>query len=67
MKNTEDLRIFLLDAMKGVMDETVSPEKAKAVTSIAGQVYNTMNIELKTAKVRMELDGAEIQPVSFRD
>src|SRR6267378_2800250 len=40
--NTRDLRIFLLDTMVGVVNETLTPGQAQAVCNVAQQIYNTL-------------------------
>ncbi len=63
--NTKDLRKFLLDQMSGVADGTVTAEQTKGITNIAQQVYNTLNIELKTALAAAKLGDATVKPVQF--
>ena len=67
MNSTADLRKFLVNQMNGVAEGTINAEKAKGVTNIAQQIYNSLLIEVKIAKARADLDGAEINPVSFQN
>jgi hypothetical protein len=67
MKDTRELRTFLVEQMQGVASGKVNVDKAKALSNLAQQVYNTLNVEVRmaTALVKAEKDGAHIKPVSF--
>lgn len=64
--STKSLRQFLIQQMQGVADGTVNGDQTKHITNLAQQVYNTLNIEIKTAVALAKLgDGASIKPVEF--
>ena len=65
MKSTKDLRGFLTGQMQSVVDGDFDPSRARGVTNIAQQIYNTLLIEVKVAKARADLDGAPIDPIIF--
>jgi hypothetical protein len=44
MKNTGELRAFLVEQMNGVASGDVDMNKAKAVSNLSQQIYNTLNI-----------------------
>jgi hypothetical protein len=67
MKNTRELREFLVGQMIKVANGEVDVEMAKGVSNLAQQIYNTINIEVKFATAMQKLDGAEIKAVSFGD
>lgn len=65
MKDTKELRGFLLEQMNGVAAGTTDLAGAKAIGNLAQQVYNTLNIEVKIALALQKMDGKDIAPVSF--
>jgi len=66
MKDSQELRAFLVDQMQKVSEGKVGTERAKGVANLAQQVYNTINLEVKMALVRSKMkEGQEIKPVSF--
>lgn len=65
IKDSKDLRKFLIDKMVEVTDDKISVDKVKAVANLAQQVYNTLNIEQKFAALRSKIGDADIRPVSF--
>ena len=65
MNSTADLRKFLIDQMTGVAEGSVPPNSAKAITNIAQQIYNTINIEIKMAIAKSKLGDEEIKTVDF--
>lgn len=67
MKNTKDLRTFLLQQMNGVANGEVNMETAKGVSNLAQQIYNTLNIEIKMAVAKDKMAGGEIGAVDFTD
>lgn len=66
LESTADLRAFLVDQMQGVATGRVSAERAKGVTNVAQQIYNSLLIEVKMAKARVDLKGEDIKSVSFK-
>lgn len=60
---TQQLRRFLLNHIQGVANGQVDAEKAKSISNLSQQVYNTLNIEVKIAKAKAE--GVDIKPVQF--
>lgn len=67
MKDTRELRVFLVEQMKGVAKGSVNTDKAKALSNLAQQIYNTLNVEVRmaTAIAKAAVSGANIKPVSF--
>ena len=68
MKNTKELRAFLVSQMEGIADGSLDATRGKGVANIAQQVYNTINIEMKLATKKAKFgDDFVITPVSFDD
>lgn len=65
MKNTSELRAFLVEQMQGVATGEVSSEMAKAVAYLSQQIYNTINIEVKLAVSKAKLNGQSLDAVPF--
>lgn len=67
MQDTRELRAFLVQQMKGVADGKVNLDKAKALSNLAQQVYNTLTVEVRmaTALAKAGKTGADIVPVKF--
>lgn len=67
MQDTRELRLFLVEQMQGVASGKVNIDKAKAMSNLSQQIYNTLNVEVRmaTALARAKEAGADIQPVSF--
>lgn len=66
LRSTKDLRAFLLKQMEGVADGEIDADAAKSVANLAQQIYNTLNVELKTAVTLSKIgDGQHIKPVRF--
>lgn len=65
MKNTTELRAFLVKQMDGVAGGEVNKDQAKAISNLAQQVYNTLNIELKMAMAKEKLGDVAITAVEF--
>lgn len=67
MKDTRELRAFLVEQMQGVAAGKVNVDKAKALSNLAQQVYNTLNVEVRMAiaLAKAAKDGTEIKPVPF--
>ena len=65
MNNTRELRAFLVEQMQGVAAGKVNSEKAKAISNLAQQIYNTINIEVKIAISKSKLNGQTVDAVEF--
>jgi len=65
MKDTKELRAFLLEQMNGVATGKTNLEQAKAVSNLAQQIYNTITVEIRVATARAKLSESEINAVSF--
>ena len=66
MKDTKELRGFLVEQMTKIADGTLEESRGKGVANLAQQVYNTLNIEMKMAGLKKKLGSDfEIKPVSF--
>ena len=66
MRNTKELRGFLLDQMTGIVSGELEIDKAKGISNLAQQVYNTLNIEIKLASVKARLgDDVVVLPLEF--
>ena len=51
MKNTNDLRSFLLDRMEGLANGSESVAQSHAVASLAKQVNATLSLELTAMRL----------------
>ena len=67
IRDTKGLRAFLVEQMNAAATGQVDVQRAKAITNYAQQIYNTLNIELKSAVVRSKIGDVEIQSVTFDD
>ena len=65
MNNTRELRAFLVEQMQGVSTGKVNSEKAKSISNLAQQVYNTLNIEVKMALSKAKLNGQTLDAIDF--
>ena len=65
IKDTSSLRAFLVDQMNLAANGQVDTNRAKAVCNFAQQIYNTLNIELKTAIVMSKMESVDVVPVRF--
>lgn len=65
MKNTSELRAFLVEQMQAVSTGEVSSDTAKAVAYLSQQIYNTINIEVKLAVSKAKLNGQTLDAVPF--
>jgi hypothetical protein len=65
IRDTRDLRRFLLDRMVRTANGTASVLEAKAICNYAQQVYNTINIEARVAMTVSERNGEPLPAVSF--
>jgi hypothetical protein len=67
MKDTRELRAFLVSQMQGVVKGDVNPEMAKSISNLSQQIYNTLNVEVKLAMAKAKLGQDSIDAVSFGD
>ena len=67
MKDTKELRAFLVQKMGEVVEGSVTGEQAKSISNIAQQIYNTLNIEVKIAVAKQKIGEEHIGAVSFID
>ena len=65
MNNTRELRAFLVEQMQGVASGKVNSEKAKSISNLSQQIYNTINIEVKMALSKAKLNGQSLDAVDF--
>lgn len=65
MNNTRELRAFLVEQMQGVASGKVTSEKAKSISNLSQQIYNTINIEVKMALSKAKLNGQSLDAVEF--
>jgi hypothetical protein len=65
MNNTRELRAFLVEQMQGVASGKVNSEKAKSISNLSQQIYNTINIEVKMALSKAKLNGQTLDAVEF--
>jgi hypothetical protein len=65
MNNTRELRAFLVEQMQGVSTGKVNSEKAKSISNLAQQIYNTLNIEVKMALSKAKLNGQTLDAIEF--
>lgn len=67
MKDTRELRTFLVEQIQGVAAGKVNTDKAKALANLAQQIYNTLNVEVRMAMAvaKAGKEGVTISPVSF--
>jgi len=67
MKDTQELRAFLVEQLSAVATKKIDSDRAKGIANISQQIYNSLNMELKMANARAKLGGKEIEPVKFSD
>ena len=67
IKNTRDLRAYLVSQMEGVANGQVPPERSKAVANLAQQVYNTLAIEIRFAitQDKLKASNVEVKTIEF--
>lgn len=66
MKDTRELRDFLINGMTGVMSGAISTNQAKAACNFAQQIYNVTLLEVKMAIAVEKLgEAAQIKAISF--
>jgi len=65
VKNSSELREFLIKQMTGVADGEIDVAVAKGVCNLSQQIYNTINIEIKMALANEKLENTTIKAVEF--
>lgn len=65
IKNTADMNRLLINQIDAVVRGETEPKKARAICSLAQQVYNMANLEIKSAQVARKLEGREVEPVQL--
>jgi hypothetical protein len=65
ISSTKDLRDFLVEQMTLVAKGEQEAPNAKAICNYAQQIYNTVNMELKAAKLRADMPDVIVGPVDF--
>ena len=67
MKDSRELRAFLIQGMKDVMSGQVETHAAKAACNFAQQIYNTTLLEVKMAVAVEKLGNAKaIKAIPFK-
>jgi hypothetical protein len=65
IKDTKELRRFLLARMEDVIDGKIECAQARAICTLSQQIYNTLNIELKAAQAKTVVANGAIKPVTL--
>ena len=65
INDTRSLRKFLVGKMNDVANGELDAQKTTGIANLAQQIYNTLNIELKTATAMQKLGEQKIEPVKF--
>jgi hypothetical protein len=65
IKNTSDLRSFLLDQMVLVADGKQEANHAKSICNYAQQLYNVSNLELKYSEKKFKDPSFTLTPFNF--
>lgn len=65
IQSTKDLRNFLTTKLNEVAEGKVDAKTTTAIANLAQQIYNTLNIEIKIATAKANLDVKNIDPVKF--
>lgn len=60
VKNTDDLRELLIDEMISVRDGRSQPSRATAISKLATNVVNLLDLDMKAASLRMKV-GADTE------
>ncbi len=63
--DTRSLRMFLVSKMNDVAAGTLDSAQTTGIANLAQQIYNTLNIELKTAVALQKLENKKIEAVRF--
>lgn len=54
IKNTDDLRALLIDEMVAVKDGRSQPARATAISKLATNVVNLLDLDIKAASLRLK-------------
>lgn len=65
MKNSQELKAFMLEQMVSVANGSQEPTQSKAICNYAQQVYNLTNLELKFAQAKTKIGETAITSVEF--
>jgi len=65
IKNSKELKTFLLSQISGIADGSVAPEMAKGICNLSQQVYNLANLEIKVAIAKVKVGEDGIKSVNF--
>lgn len=60
IKNTEDLRKFLLQSMTKVETGAMTTYEARAISNLTQQVYNTLRAEIDAANFQLRAQGKNV-------
>ena len=67
IENTRQLREFLSEQMNAIVDGQLDNEKSRGIANLAQQIYNTLNIEMKHATLKVKYgDEIKLEPVEFK-
>lgn len=65
IQDTRALRAFLTGKLNDVADGKIDKDTTNGISNIAQQIYNTLNIEVKTAVAMSKLGVEKVEPVKF--
>lgn len=65
LKNSKELKTFLLGQISGIADGSISPEAAKGICNLSQQVYNMSNLEIKVALATAKVGQDAIKSINF--
>lgn len=63
--DTRSLRMFLVGKMNAVAKGELDAAQTTGIANMAQQIYNTLNIELKTAVAMQKMENKKVEPVQF--
>lgn len=66
MEDTKDLRAFLVEQMEAVAAGKLDDVKARGISNLAQQIYNTLNVEIRMAGVKRKVGDQSVKPVAFK-
>lgn len=65
IKNSSDMRQFLIEQMTSTAEGKIEAGQAKAICNFAQQIYNTSQLEMKFAALKAKNGGKELEPVEW--